>query len=170
LSMLIRMFSQHRHSILKLHFEAAFDGSWKESESGEWMTSHTSHVIKVVLTLLYTGKIDNKLVEKDPLAFVSIASEYDLARIKSLAESCCIDLVNGSIVIHLLQAAHLYDCSVLEKACAEYVKKNALAVLQNAEIMNLKTENPDIWDELWKAIEHSVNLRSSTPFVRSTVL
>ena len=50
------------------------------------------------------------------------------------------------------------------------MKKNALAVLQNAEIMNLKTENPDIWDELWKAIEHSVNLRSSTPFVRSTVL
>ena len=135
------------------YFDAAFDGPWKESESGEWMTSHKSDVIKVVLTLLYTGKINSKLVDEDPLAFVSVALEYNLDSLKSLAESSCVRLVNGSNVNYLLQSAHLYGCSVLMNACAEYVKKNPLAVLQNAEIMNLKTENPDVWDELWKAIE-----------------
>jgi hypothetical protein len=135
------------------YFDAAFDGPWKESESGEWMTSHPSHVIKVVLTLFYTGKMDIKLVEEDPLAFISVASEYDLASLKCLAESSCVRLVNESNVHHLLQAAHLYDSSMLRNACAEYVKENPLAVLRNAEITNLRTENPDVWDELWKAVD-----------------
>jgi hypothetical protein len=147
----------HAHKIVlaesSKYFDTAFDGPWKETESGEWTTSHPSHVIKVVLTLLYTGKLDKMLVEKDPLDFVSVATEYGIDSLKALAESYCVGLVNGTNVCFMLQAAHLYNSSAIRNACAEYVKDNALAVLQHAEIMILKTENPDAWDELWKAIE-----------------
>jgi hypothetical protein len=59
----------------------------------------------------------------------------------------------------MLQAARLYNSSAIRNACAKYVKGNALAVLRNANIMILKTENPDAWDELWMAIDllHPVN-------------
>jgi hypothetical protein len=115
--------------------------------------------MKVVLTLLYTGKLDKRLVDECPLDFLSVATEYGIASLNALAESSCVGLVNGTNVCFMLQAAHLYNSSAIRNACAEYVKGNALAVLRNAEIMILKTENPDAWDELWTAIDllHPVN-------------
>jgi hypothetical protein len=109
--------------------------------------------MKPVLTFLYTGNIDFGLVDKDPLAFFSVASEYDLADLKFLADSYSVRLVNVNNIKAMLQAAHLYDCPALKNACAEYVKKNSLTVLQNTEIQSLKTDNPQLWDELWKAVD-----------------
>jgi hypothetical protein len=147
----------HAHKIVLAesseYFSTAFGGPWTETESGEWKTWHPSHVMKVVLTLLYTGKVDKRLVDACPLDFVSVASEYGITSLNALAESSCVGLVNGTNVRSMLQAAHLYNSSAIRNACAEYVKGNALAVLQNAEIMILKIENPDAWDELWKTIE-----------------
>jgi hypothetical protein len=153
----------HAHKIVLAesseYFSSAFDGPWTVTESGEWTTSHPSHVMKVVLTLLYTGKLDKRLVDECPLDFVSVAAEYGIASLNALAESSCVGLVNETNVCFMLQAAHLYNSSAIRNACAEYVKGNALAVLRNTEIMILKTENPDAWDELWTAIDllHPVN-------------
>ena len=90
------------------YFNAALDRLCKEVVSGEWMTSHPSHVIKVVLTLLYTEKINSKLIQEDPLAIVSVASEYSSASLKSLAKASCVCLVNGSSIHCFLQPIHLY--------------------------------------------------------------
>jgi BTB/POZ domain len=146
----------HAHRIVLAesspYFDAAFSQPWKENENGEWKTSHASHVIKVVLTLLYTGKIDSKLVQEDPLAFISVASEYNLASLKIVAERCCIQLVNANNIKATLQAAHLYDSAILKNACVDFVKKNALAVLAHSRISSLETEDPDLWKEFTKLI------------------
>jgi hypothetical protein len=145
----------HRNilAVASPYFDTAFDGPWKENENGDWRTLHPSHIIKPVLTFLYTGKIDFGLVDKDPLAFISVASEYDLTGLKFLTDSYSVRLVNANNIKAMLQAAYLYNCPALKNACAEYVKMNSLTLLQNNEIQSLKTDNPQVWDELWKAID-----------------
>jgi hypothetical protein len=68
------------------YFRAAFSGPWQENQSGFLKTSHPAHIIKAMLTLIYTGEISSNLVEEEPLAFMSVASEYDLEWLKMLVE------------------------------------------------------------------------------------
>ncbi len=60
------------------YFDAAFSGPWEETQSGLLKTSHSAHIIKAMLTLMYTGKVNVIIVQEEPLAFVSIAIEYGL--------------------------------------------------------------------------------------------
>jgi len=57
------------------YFNAAFDGSWQESTSGELTTTCPSHVIPAILTMIYTGDINLQLIDEDPLAFMKFATE-----------------------------------------------------------------------------------------------
>jgi hypothetical protein len=135
------------------YFDNMFQGPWRENKAREIKPPHSSHIMKVVLTILYTGKIDFGLVDDDPLAFISVASEYDVASLKVVAESCSVRSLNETNIKRMLQAAHLYDCLGLKSACAEYVNENSLALLRNTEITSLKTDNPHVWDELWEAVD-----------------
>jgi hypothetical protein len=65
------------------YFDIAFSGPWKETQSGLLKTSHSAHIIKAMLTLIYTGKVNVIIVQEQPLAFVSIAIEYGLNLLKN---------------------------------------------------------------------------------------
>jgi hypothetical protein len=134
------------------YFDTAFNGPWKENDSGTWETSHSSHAIKAMLSLLYTGKNDFVLVDGDPLASLSVASEYGVPDLKSLAERCIARLVKESNIKDMLQAAHLYDSTMLKKVCVDFVKNNPFRVLAHSDISSLKTEAPDLWEEFIKEI------------------
>ena len=69
------------------YFKAAFTGPWKGNESGELSTTHPSHIIKAMLTMIYTGDIDRGLMNKEPFAFMSVASEYSLPGIKVVSST-----------------------------------------------------------------------------------
>lgn len=60
------------------YFEKSFAGPWKESNSGELKAAHKARVIKGMLSLLYTGQVDTKIIEKEPLEFMNVACEYDV--------------------------------------------------------------------------------------------
>jgi hypothetical protein len=96
--------------------------------------------------------INRRLVDEDPLEFISVASEYDLASLKVLAISRSVRLVNENNLKCMLQAAHIYDITTLKNACVKFVKKNPLAVLVNANISSLRTEDPDLWNEFKNSV------------------
>lgn len=57
------------------YFKAAFGGQWEETRSGQLKTTHAVHIIKTMLTLLYTGKVNIELVKEEPLQYLSVATE-----------------------------------------------------------------------------------------------
>lgn len=69
----------------------------------------------------YTGKIDLGLVDEDPLAFISDASEYVLASLEFIAQRRSVRLVNGTNIKAMLQAAHLGLEACLCVVCEEVI-------------------------------------------------
>ena len=105
-----------------------------------------------MLTSLYTGQVDTRLIREEPLAFMSIASEYDLELLKTFAVPCCIRALDASNLKEIWQAGCLYESDAVKKACVEYAKKNSLAVLANGAVQFLQMEDPASWEEFSKAI------------------
>lgn len=134
------------------YFKAALNGPWKENQSGLINTSHPAHVIQETLALMYTGKTSSDLVKEAPLAFIGVASEFDLPWLKTLAEPYSVRSLDEHSLKDLWQAGRLYDSAFLRKACIDYAKKNPLTVLTNSEIITLKFDDPTSWEEFVNAV------------------
>jgi len=135
------------------YFEAALQGPWAENnKNGEWKTSHPSHIMKAVLTLLYTGKIDSSLVDREPLALFAATSEFNLTDLKPITEAGCIRSLSQENIKEMLKVAHLYNDDTLKKACHTFVKRHAASLLMDPKMMNLSREDPELWSDLRKAI------------------
>jgi hypothetical protein len=134
------------------YFKAAFSGEWTENQSGVIKTVHPAHIVKETLSLIYTGGTSSKLIKEAPLAFISVASEFDIPWLKKLVEPNCVKTLDQCSLKAVWQAGHLYESELLKKACIEYAKKNPLLVLANSSIIDLKSEDPASWEEFSKAI------------------
>ena len=134
------------------YFKAALEGPWKENERGELQSSHPARIIKAMLALLYTGTISSSLIDEEPLAFMSIASEYDIPWIKTLAEPRCIQKLCEYNLKEMWQVARLYESDSLKMACIAYVRANPLVVLANSDVITLKFQDEPSWQEFSEAI------------------
>ena len=129
------------------YFKAAFTGPWRGNESGELTTTHPSRIIEAMLTMIYTGDIDRELMNEEPLAFMSVASEYNLPFLKAVAQPICIRSLDATNLKDIWQAGRLYESQVLKEGCIKFVKKNPLVILVNGNFSRLQTEDPASWDE-----------------------
>jgi hypothetical protein len=84
-----------------------------------------------------------------PMDVLSIAGEYDITPLKDLATAHWIETITecaGDINLanfkDIVQLAHLHGNHELKDACFQFIKKNPVSVLMNAEIMNLSNEDP----------------------------
>jgi hypothetical protein len=147
------------------YFRAAFTGSWAENDpsTGEWKTENSSDMMKSVLTFIYTGNHENSLLflEVDPGAMFSIASEYGIEPLVSLAESSCIRRLSTSNLKGILQLAHQVGSSTLKLACVDFVQQRGAAILAEPDFLNLAFEDANLWNELISAITSSSTVRSA---------
>lgn len=135
------------------YFKAAFSGQWQENQSGVIKTEHPAHIIKETLALIYTGESSTNLIQEAPLAFISVASEFDLPWLKELAEPNCVKSLNEINLKGAWQAGRLYESDALKKGCIVYAKKNALSILTKSTIVDLKSEDPTSWQDFVTAVE-----------------
>ena len=136
------------------YFKTAFQGDWAENNTeGIWRTSHSSGLIKSVLTLIYTGSVkecqqlldDN---QDDPLGLLNLACEYDIKPLVLISVDSCIKNLNLDNIHMMLQAAQLHSCEQLKKACFKFVKANPAKALMCPDMACLATEDPELWKEL----------------------
>ena len=106
--------------------------------------------MKAVLTHIYTGAVDPKIVDADALALLSVAGEYMLPELEKLAGNACTRKLDAKNVKSMLQASHLHGCAPLKEACCAYVRRHAAKVLTNPSVMSLAAEDPALWAELTK--------------------
>ena len=147
------------------YFRAAFTGSWAENDpsTGEWKTENSSDMMKSVLTFIYTGNHEDSLLflGEDPGVMFSIASEYGIEPLVSLAESCCIRQLSTSNLKGILQLAHQVGSSRLKQGCVDFVQQRGAAILAEPEFLSLALEDANIWKEFTSAITSSSAIRAA---------
>ena len=134
------------------YFKAAFSGDWAENESGVIKTSYPAHIIKETLGLIYTGVSTNNLIQEAPLAFISVASEFDLPWLKTLAETICVESLDENNLKAMWQTSRMYESEILNAACVDFAKHNSRIVLISSTIVDLKSEDPASWKEFAFAV------------------
>ena len=131
------------------YFSTLFSGPWAETcKDGAVKTSNSPRIMRAILTFVYTGRLDEGLLNANAPMLVGIASEYRLLELGTLAEQSCIRSLALDNVKARLQLAHLHEASELKAACYTFVQRHAAAVLTNPDMMTLATEQPALWAEL----------------------
>lgn len=130
------------------YFKAAFATHWKNGRSGELNVKHSSKTVQKVISMLYTGELESEAIKDNPLAFMSISTEWDLPWLKQVAETSCSKAIDERNLKDTWQAARLYDSDVVKKACLQYAKENAVTLLADvAELASLISDDPSSWQE-----------------------
>lgn len=131
------------------YFSTLFSGPWADTcMDGAVKTSNPAHIMRAILSFVYTGCLEEGLLDANAPTLVGIASEYRLLALGKLAEQSCIRSLALDNVKRMLQLAHLHEASELKTACHIFVQRHAAAVLTNPEVMSLATEQPALWAEL----------------------
>lgn len=55
-------------------------------------------------------------------------------------------------LVATLKLGHLHRAAVLKDACFTFIKRNAATVLVMPEVIDIATEDPDLWNELTTAV------------------
>lgn len=108
-----------------------------------------------MLVFIYRGRIQNDLLDLEPLELFAVAAEYIIPSLKTMTENRCIQSLKCENVKDILQAAHLHRNNVLKKACFSFIRNKAAQVLTDPDMMNLNTEDSELWAELTEAIAPS---------------
>ena len=145
------------------YFKALFSGPWASNHAdGEVRTSNPAHIMRALLSFVYTGQIDDTLLDTHAETLVGVAAEYGLSALRKLAEQRLIRTLAADTVKSSLQLAHLHEAAELKAACFAFVQRNAATVLTDPEMMSLATEQPALWAELAAKIRPADAAGSST--------
>ncbi|CAM9580478.1 unnamed protein product, partial [Heterosigma akashiwo] len=135
------------------YFKGALQGDWAESSDGIWKTSHSSELLKPILTVLYTGSVEDckKMIndhKSDPLKLFEVSCEYDIETLVSISVDNCIQTLTCDSVSEMLKKADLHSNGKLKSACFEFVKSHSTQVLVRPDVMQIATDSPELWKEL----------------------
>ena len=134
------------------YFRAMLTGPWATQADGRVQTSNDPTLLRAVLKFVYTGALDEKLLESQHVGLLSLANEYGLSALKKRAERCCIRAIAATNIKSMLQLAQLHEAKELKTACFAFVKRNAAPTLTDPTFMLLATEDVPLWAELVTAI------------------
>lgn len=132
--------------------KTAFQGPWAANhKDGKWETSHSSELMKALLTIMYTGSVaeSKKLAKKtEPMDFFQVVFELGVKALYDMALACCINSIYEANVKEMLQLAQLHSSRPLKTACFEYARNKAGKVLTQPNMVKLASEDPDLWQEM----------------------
>ena len=131
------------------YFHALFTGPWADTHAdGAVATSNSPLIMRALLSFVYTGSMDEELLESNCEELVGVASEYCLAELRALAERRCIRSLSLENIRRMLELAHLHEAPELKEACVTFTKRNAATVLTDPQMMSLAAEQPGLWADL----------------------
>jgi hypothetical protein len=138
------------------YFRTYFQGPWGTLHTdGCWKTEITPDVLRAVLMFVYTGKVDDDLLEEEAKNIISVAHEYELFDLQLLAQSSCVANLCPENSKEMLQLAKLHESDTLKDACFDYIKENMAAVLMHPTFVSLADEDSALWAELNEFLQES---------------
>jgi hypothetical protein len=130
------------------YFKTAFQGPWHDGSNNTWRTSNSVATMQFILKYLYTGRIEDDDEELSCHTILSVASEYQLELLERYCEDRLVELLSNDTISQALELSHMHHLKKLEQKCFEFIFENATTVLVKPEMMNLSTQNPELWKNL----------------------
>jgi BTB/POZ domain len=133
------------------------------SSSSRMMINRNANVVKAVLYFLYTGEIDESVLESETASLLSVASEYQLEALEQLCAGKCGERLTIQNVRIMLDIGERHQARWVKKECLDFLQRQPLqVVLAHPKILILAKENPKLWQEILMAIGGDVfELRSN---------
>ena len=131
------------------YFRQLFTGPWNtQVVNGKLATAEPPEVMRAVLSFMYTGEVDSAVVNDQAEALFSVAQQYFLAELATLAEARLLESIEVSTLKQLLVLAHLHDATTLKEQCFDFVRQNKATALTEPSMLSLAGEEPTLWAEV----------------------
>jgi BTB/POZ domain len=138
------------HSLL---FERYFSGPWTDLKKSRcWNAEYSSELMNSILDFVYVGHVNQRVFVTQCADLYIAASEYQFEALKNVARISLSVTLTDSNVKDTLCLAHLHGDRLLILECYRFIGANAHAVLLNPSFAALSSDNPTLWQEMYKYI------------------
>lgn len=136
---------------------AAASSVWKAAfpkDGSQRLTiKRKSHVMKAVLQFIYTGQLDEDVLETETATLLSISTEYQLEALEQLCAGKCGERLTIQNVRIMLEIGERHQARWIKKECLDFLQRQPLpVVLGHSKILAFAKENPKLWQEILMAV------------------
>lgn len=136
---------------------AAASPVWKNAfpkDGSQRLTiTRSSKVMKAVLQFIYTGQLDDAILESETATLLSISSEYQLEALEQICAGKCGERLTIQNVRIMLDIGERHKARWIKKECLDFLQRQPLpVVLGHPKIFAFAKENPKLWQEILMAV------------------
>ena len=106
-----------------------------------------------LLTHVYTGSVNEDMLETHALKLLEASNEYLLHNLKQLCENHMAQTLTAMNVMERMVMANIHQCPDLLEACFAVARRNIGNLFCNQDFKNIETQYPELWDKLTVAID-----------------
>ena len=115
--------------------------------------NRTSTVMTAVLQFIYTGQLEEAVLESETATLLSIAAEYQLEALEQVCAGKCGERLRIQNVRIMLDIGERHQARWVKKECLDFLQRRPLpVVLGHPKILSLAKENPKLWQEILMAV------------------
>ncbi|KAI1705071.1 BTB/POZ domain-containing protein [Ditylenchus destructor] len=130
-------------------FRKMFSPPTKEAESGVVeITDFSPDAISAMLEYMYTGLVNNKVMEKYALELLALSDKYAVISLKEVCEVFLASRLTTKNFLQIMFLADRHSAAKLKQACVDRLVMHGRAALQSKEWEELKSQNKELATEL----------------------
>ena len=115
--------------------------------------NRNSNVMKAVLQFIYTGQLEENILEAETAVLLSVSSEFKLEALEQVCAGKCGERLTIQNVRVMLDVGERHKARWIKKECLDFLQRQPLpVVLGHAKILALAKENPKLWQEILMAV------------------
>jgi hypothetical protein len=125
--------------------------------------NRSSKVMRSVLRFMYTGQLDDMVLEQDTATLLSIAAEYQLEALEQVCAQTCGKRLTLQNVRIMLDIGERHGAVWIKKECLDFLQRQPLpVVLGHPKLLALAKDNPKLWQELLMAVGGDYSDKATT--------
>mmetsp|Transcript_7690 Transcript_7690/g.11752 ORF Transcript_7690/g.11752 Transcript_7690/m.11752 type:complete len:445 (+) Transcript_7690:86-1420(+) len=113
----------------------------------------SARVIRTVLEFVYTGQLEEPVLEAETAPLLSVATEYQLDALEQVCAAKCGERLTIHNVRVMLDIGQRHQAQWIQKECLDFLQRQPLpVVLGHPKLVALHKENPLLWEQLLMSV------------------
>ena len=125
----------------------------KDGSQHRLPVNRNANVMKAVLQFIYTGQLEESILESETAVLLSVSAEFQLEALEQVCAGKCGERLTIQNVRIMLDIGERHKARWIKKECLDFLQRQPLpVVLGHAKILSLAKENPRLWQEILMAV------------------
>lgn len=123
--------------------------SFPKDGSRRLTVNRKSRIMKAVLQFIYTGQIEETILDSETATLLSVSSEFQLEALEQVCAGKCGERLTIHNVRIMLDIGERHKARWIKKECLDFLQRQPLpTALGHPKILALAKENPKLWQEI----------------------